>query len=963
MSQSLPVIFPAVADESSLMSRLRERIAGEVRFDRLARTLYSTDASIYQITPIGVAFPGNVPDVVALVDACREARVPIVPRGAGTGLTGGAVGAGLQVDLSRHMNRIGTFDAKARTIDVEPGVVLDELNAALLPSGLHFAPDVATSSRATIGGMIANNSCGAHSIVYGRTVDHVAELTVVLSSGEVVTMGREAATPENLLAGLAQLRDANYDEIERRFPKVMRSNGGYGLDRLGPPGSPVDPIKVLCGSEGTLGIIAGAKLRLTPLPAHVGLAVLHFRTLMESLEATPKVLEHQPAAIELIDRLIIDAGLDNPAIRKRCGFLDGTPEAILVVEFFANSQLELLEMLNRLKSDSAIDSSCYAISIQTNAQAQADVWNLRKSGLGLLMSRPGDEQPYSFIEDAAVHPSRLAEFIGQVERVLESEGVHAGYYAHASVGLLHIKPVLNLALPDGVEKLRRIADAVSTVTIEFGGAFTGEHGDGIVRSCWLEKQYGPQILNAFREVKKLFDPVGIMNPGKIVDPPPMTENLRFASRPAGQPTRTQLDFSTHGNMLGLAKMCSGVGQCRQRLVGTMCPSYMATGDETHTTRARANALRIALSDGGLIRGLDDPALDEVMDLCISCKACGSECPTGVDMARMKAEWLHQRNLTRGASRRARWIAEFPTRLKRISRIPSVANILSQSRLLRWHLERRYGFDRRVAPPRFARETFREWFHRHKSRRKVESTARPMVAYVVDTWSNYFTPEVGVAAVRLLEAAGFNVVCPVTVCCGRPAISQGLLHEARCAAVTNIDVLAPLAFSGVPLVGTEPSCTLTLTDEYPQLCRTVAARRVAAQTMLVETFLIDVLEDRRLPGELFQKHEAADRLLYHAHCHQKALVGSGDATRLMRMAFGERASEINSGCCGMAGSFGHEKEHYDVARAIGEQRLFPAIRSEPQAQVAIAGFSCREQIRHHTNARPRHLIEFLAGALR
>ncbi len=963
MQVGLPVIRNAKDDEPPFAARLRPQLAGEARFDRLARTLYSTDASIYQITPLGVVFPKSVEDVVTTVNECRAAGIPMIARGAGTGLTGGAVGEGVQIDFSRFMNRIGALDARARTVDVEPGVVLDELNAFLAPAGLHFAPDVATSSRATIGGMIANNSCGAHSIVFGRTVDHVAELTVVLSSGEVVRFEPQSnRAAQEISRGLATIRDAHFEEIQQRFPKVMRSNGGYGLDRLGAKGTDANPIKILCGSEGTLGVIVGAKLRLTPLPAHVGMVVLHFESLMASLKATPLVLVHQPAAVELIDRLIIDAGLANHAIRKRCGFMQGTPEAILVVEFFADTQEELSQSIKRLTADPEIGRAAYSVNVQWESTAQSDVWNLRKSGLGLLMSRPGDEQPYSFIEDAAVDPAQLADFIDRVEAILKAEGVHAGYYAHASVGLLHVKPVLNLSLAENVERMRRIADAVSSLTLEFGGAFTGEHGDGIVRSCWIEKLYGPRIVQAFKEVKALFDPHGLMNPHKIVDPLPMTDHLRFAPPAKNEPALTQLDFSAQGGMLGAARMCSGVGQCRQRLVGTMCPSYMATGDETHTTRARANALRVAMSDKGLLSGLDDPALKDVMDLCISCKACASECPTGVDMARLKAEYLHQRNLTHGASRRARWIADFPASLRRISRIPRVANSVAQSHWMRAHLERRYGLDARVAPPRLARQTFRDWFRgRKRERGGVIANDKPHVVYLADTWTNYFAPQVGVAAVTLLEAAGFHVLCPLTTCCGRPAISQGLLSEARLAAEYNVELLTPMAYSGVPIVGTEPSCTLTLTDEYPQLVRTTAARRVASQTLMLESFLLRVLDGR--PDALrFRPAESSAPLLYHAHCHQKALVGSTDAVRLMRIAFGDRAAEINSGCCGMAGSFGHEREHYDIAKAIGEQRLFPAIRSATGAQVAIEGFSCRQQVEHHTPCKPRHLVEYLANAM-
>jgi len=948
-------------DEPALARRLRSAIQGEVRFDRLSRTLYSTDASIYEITPLGVVLPKNVADVVAVVNECRAGGVSIVARGAGTGLTGGAVGAGVQLDLSRYMNGIGPVDPQARKVEVEPGVVLDELNAHLAAYGLQFAPDVATSSRATIGGMIANNSCGAHSIVYGRTVDHVVELTVTLADGRVVTFpSRETDGSEKLFeAALGRIRDENFEEIERRFPKVLRSNGGYGLNRLGPPGTPADAVKILCGSEGTLGIVVRAKLRLAPIPRCTGLVVLHFSTLLDALAATPAILRYKPAAVELVDKLIVDAGRANAAMARRFDFLVGDPAALLVVEFFDDSDTSLASRVEILLSDREVTGATYSASRVLDPVRQADVWKLRTSGLGLLMSKPGDAQPYAFVEDSAVDPSRLREYIERFAAILDREGVHAGYYAHASVGCIHVKPVLNLKDGGDVERMRRIAEAVSDLALEFGGAMTGEHGDGIVRSCWIEKMYGPRITAAFKEVKRLFDPQGILNPHKIVDPWPMTEHLRYGPSFATQSVKTHLDFAGYGGMAGLAGMCTGVGQCRQRLVGTMCPSYMATGDETHTTRARANALRIALSNRGLLAGLDDPHLAEVMDLCLSCKACKTECPTGVDMARLKAEYLARRILTHGASRRARLIAELPERLAWVSRFPRTSNLLAQSTPFRALVERRFGIDRRVPPPRLATTTFRAWYRRHQRRRGYRNESRGAVIYFVDTWTNYFTPQVGIAAVKLLEGAGFSVDCPRTVCCGRPAISQGLLAEARQLAEIKVLRLSQAATPGVPIVGSEPSCILTLVDEYPQLVRTQGARRVASQTFTMESFLRRVLDER---PDALRFRPTQSSLLYHAHCHQKAMVGSADAVALLGAVWGGEASEINSGCCGMAGSFGHEVEHYDVARAIGEQRLFPAIRGREEAEVAVSGFSCRQQIEHHTDVHAKHVVEYLADQL-
>ena len=959
-------------DVKALATRLQAELAGDTRFDALARTMYATDASMYEITPIGVVWPRSVHDVVTTVRACREYGIPLVARGAGTGLTGGAVGAGLQLDLSRYMNRIGSLDRQARTIEVEPGVVLDELNAHLEPHGLMFAPDVATSSRATLGGMIANNSCGAHSVVFGRTVDHVAALTVVLADGDVVTFGdhhpplangsqkeSDQTGPHRLEKELEHIRDDCYEEIVNRFPKVLRSNGGYGLDRLGPPGTPAKAIKILCGSEGTLGIVVGAKLKLVPLPKFRGLCVLNFGSLSDALAVTPAILEHEPAAVELVDRMILQAAQRSPINTQTYPFLSGDPEALLIVELFGEDQKSLTARLDALVADGGVISSSQGVNLITDPSLQEKVWNLRRAGLGLLMSKPGDDQSYAFVEDSAVDPSRLREYIDRFRKILAGENVDAGFYAHASVGCIHVRPILNLKRAQDVERMRRIAEAASDLALEFGGAMTGEHGDGLVRSCWLEKMYGPRIIQAFREIKQLFDPQNLLNPNKIVDPLSMTDHLRYGPTWKSKPVKTHLDFSAHGGMAGLASMCSGVGVCRQRLVGTMCPSYMATNDEVHTTRARANALRVALSNRGLLEGLSDPALDEVMDLCIGCKACKNECPTGVDMARLKAEYLSHKNLRQGVPLRARMVADLPQRLRTMGRFPRITNLISRSRLMRAWMQARYGLDARLALPKLATQSFRAWFQHHRKTRPPQPAPRGTIMYLVDTWTNYFTPQTGIATVSLLEAAGYEVLCPRTMCCGRPAISQGLLGEAKRLAEFNVRRLIPFAAKGGLIVGSEPSCTLTYVDEYPQLVRSPSARTVADRVVTIETLLARLLRDH--PGALTFREPTTD-LKYHAHCHQRAMIGSQDAVELLRCVWGNRVDEINSGCCGMAGAFGHEVEHYDIAQAIGEQRLFPAVRERGQAAIAVSGFSCRQQIEHHTGVNARHVVEHLATAL-
>jgi FAD/FMN-containing dehydrogenase/Fe-S oxidoreductase len=960
----MDAVAQAAGDFSALERELRAAFSGELRSDRLARVLYATDASFYEIVPDGVAFPRSVEDVAAAVRLCAKHRVPLTARGAGTGLTGGAVNRGLQLDCSRHLKHILDIDPAARTARVEPGVVLDELNAAARPHGLQFAPDVATSSRATIGGMIANNSCGAHSILYGRTVDHVLSVDLVLADGSRCIWGAGEDSPDNVRARhcqqtLGTLTREHADEITARFPQVLRSNGGYALDRLKVAHGRVNVETIICGSEGTLGVIVGARLKLIPLPLCKGLLIVQFHELLPALEAVGPVLEHDPAAVELVDDLILSATRNNPALARRRWWVTGNPKAVLICELFTDNAGELRRRLAALEADLRARCAATAYQAITDPAGQNDVWEVRKSGLGLLMSHPGDRQPYAFIEDTAVDPARLPTYIRRLDRILTEEGIEqTGHYAHASVGCLHVRPVLNLKRREDITRMRRIADRVSSLVLELGGTMNGEHGDGIVCSGWLEKMYGPRIIAAFRTIKDAFDPQGVLNPGKIVAPLPMDENLRYGPGFDARQPLTALDFGTYGGMAGLAGMCTGLGQCRQRLVGTMCPSYMATADEVHTTRARANALRAALSNRGLLDGLADPALDEVMDLCLSCKACKTECPTGVDMARLKAEWLAHRNDRLGVPWRSRLVGR-PLRWARLaSRLPHLSNWLMQSWAVRAGMERVFGLDQRVPPPRFAPTTFRRWFARHRPKSPIgPAPAAGQVVYFVDTWTDYCLPQVGQAAVKVLAALGCEVLVLPTACCGRPLLSKGMLRGARRLAETNVHVLAPYAERGVPIVFTEPSCASMFLDEVPQLVRTQAARRIAETAVTIEQFLASRVAQSR-PAFADQR----GHILYHGHCHQKALIGTSDALALLQACTHGQAAEIDSGCCGMAGAFGHEVEHYEIARAIGEQRLFPAIRARGDAAIAVSGFSCRHHIRHHTGAAARHVIEYVADAL-
>ena len=950
---------------TGLVDELRAALHGEVRCDRLSRALYATDASIYEIVPDVIVFPRTVADVAATVRICGSRGVPVTPRGAGTGLAGGTPNRGVQLDLSRHLNRVLDIDAATRTARVQPGVVLDELNAALREHGLHFSPDVATASRATIGGMIGNNSAGAHSIVVGRTCDHVLGLRVVLSDGSVHTWGQGAGNgggrsdlAERCEKTIAAVLDACGEEIAARFPKVFRRNGGYALDRLKQDNGRLNVEQLVVGSEGTLCVVVEATLNLLPLPKHTGLIAVHFADLLEALKAVPTLLGHSPAAIELVDKLILDGTKENAAMARRRWFLEGDPQAVLIVELFDEEPARLAERLDVLGRDLKAKSVGYAWPVVVEAARQADVWAVRKAGTGLLMSQPGDTQPYDFVDDCAVEPARLHDYIARLRKILAEEGIErTGYYAHASVGLLHVRPALNLKTEAGVAKLRRIADRTSELVREFEGAMTGEHGEGLVRSEWIARMFGPKLVEAFARIKAAFDPQNIFNPHKIIDPPPMDANLRYGVGYETAKPATTLDFAAYGGMAGLAEMCSGIGECRKRLVGTMCPSYMATGDEQHTTRGRANALRAALSNRELLDGLSDPALEEVFDLCLACKACKTECPTGTDITRLKTEWLSAKNKRDGVPRRSRLIARSIELAAWGSRFAPLSNWVMQSKIARVFLEHWYGLDRRVPPPMFAGQTFRQWFAK-RPKPAGQADRRPVV-YFVDTWVNYHTPEVGQAVVKVLEALGCEVLVPATVCCGRPLISKGLLDEAKALAEENVGILSPFAEVGIPIVGTEPSCISVLVDELPQLVPRPTARRIAGCARNIDAFVADALRDN--PQALRFRNGQAP-VLYHGHCHQKALTGTGDAMAVLKACTCDQAREINSGCCGMAGAFGHEVEHYEVAKAVGEQRLFPAVRQRGQAEIVVSGFSCRHQIAHHTDARPRHLIECIAESL-
>lgn len=970
----------ALNQAQELQQALQATIAGEVRFDEISRSLYATDASVYQIMPIGVVIPRCREDIIRTIECCREHGASITARGGGTSQAGQAIGAGVQLDFSKYMNRVLEVDVDHKTARVEPGIVLDELNAQLKPHGLQLPLDLSTSNRATIGGMISNNSSGTRSVIYGKTLDYVMELTVVMADGSLVAMKPLNQLQLNQKCDQSDLEGACYratrdlavehsGEIADRYPRILRRVGGYNLNEFVDPEKPFNLSRLMVGSEGTLGLVVDATLRLVPLPESRVVCVVHFRDLLEAMRATPVILEHKPSAIELMDRLVMDATKGKPEFEPLRDFIQGDPGAVLVVEFQGDQHQELNDQIDQLERDLLANRLGYYFHRALQPQAQARIWKLRKAALGLSMSQVGDAKAISYVEDTAVAPERLSDYIARFQEILAADEVQAGFYAHASVGLLHIRPVVNMKSADGIEKFKRIAEQVSDLVLEFGGALSGEHGDGLVRSPFQEKMFGSVLYGAFCQVKKTFDPDGLFNPGKIVHAPPLTANLKFGTRYETREVETAFDFSDFGGISRAAEQCGGVGACRKTLAGTMCPSYMATRDEADSTRGRANALRLAISGQIGSEGLSDRSLYDVLDLCLECKACKTECPTGVDMARMKSEFLHQYYHHHSASRRARLLAHTERVAAWGSRFAPVSNWIAQSHPMRWLNEKLLGLDRRRIPPTFARRTFLDWWKNHANNTGDSNGDAAPVALFTDTFTNYYEPRHSIAAVEVIEALGSQVVVPKRVCCGRPLISKGFLSEATRQATESVETLMPLVEQGLPIVFCEPGCFSAVVDDHPNLLRgelQQLAQRIAESCLTFEQWADAAIEQQTIIPDnqrhaLFQP--GPDRILLHGHCHQKALVGMESSHRLLSHLSESELVAVDSGCCGMAGSFGYEREHADVSQAVAERRLLPEIRKQQPGTVVVApGFSCRHQIRHFTGIDAVSPMELLASLL-
>lgn len=901
----------------------------EVRDDAYTRHLFAGDASAYAIEPAAVAFPRNADDVSAAVRVCAEQGVPIVARGAATSLAGQAVGGrGLVLDFSRHMTAIGEIDPEARRVRVQPGVVQEDLNLAAKPFGLGFGPDTSTSNRATLGGMIGNNSSGSESIVHGTTIDHVLELEVVLADGSQATFSPHHTHAFD--APIKAILDEHARAIAEDYPKHWRQSGGYRLDRM----DPFDLGKLVVGSEGTLAIVTGATVRLVELPKAKMFCVGHFDSVAEAIAATQDALALKPQSVEMIDRSILALSRAKLEYRRLADRLEGDPGALLFVAFAGDTDDEVRAKLDALAAAWKRNGHGYHTLRAETAAQQDELTKVRKAGLGLLMAKSeGRKRPAAFVEDTAVAPERLGPYVERFAAILDRHGLEAGFYGHCSVGCLHIRPFIDVS--EQTDTFRAVAEEIKDLVHEFEGVNSSEHGDGRVRSEFNELIFGPELYGAMRKVKAVFDPHNRLNPGVMVDPDPMTANLRDKQLPkTPNPLVTHLDFGT-GGMFAAADRCQGIGACRKTNQGVMCPSYMATREEEHATRGRANALVKALSQPDPAKALGDERLHEILDLCLECKACKSECPLSVDMASMKSEFLSHYNEIHGTPLRSRVFASIRTLNRLGSTFAPLSNLPAPTGLL--------GITNQRPRPRFVRQNLIRW-----NKKRPRTDGKPVI-FLADSFTTFTEPGIGRASIELLTAAGYDVRLEHAGCCGRASISKGLLEDAKAKAESLTERL--LQTEG-PITGCEPSCLMTLREEHVQL---LGDRGIAQRTRLVEELLLD--------ADLPLRNNKPQRIVFHGHCHQKALAGTSATVELLKRIPNTEVVELDAGCCGMAGSFGFESEHYELSMKIGGMRLFPAVRKEPaQTIIAATGVSCRQQIHHGTGREARHPVEIVRDAL-
>ena len=949
-----------MASIDSLKLELARQVEGEVRFDAGTRAAYATDASNYRQVPIGVVIPRHEGDVIAALSLARENSMPILARGGGTSLAGQACNAALVLDFSKYMNRVLAIDPGTRTALVEPGVVQSHLNTALAPHGLFFAPDPSTKDRCTIGGMIGNNSCGAHSAAYGKTVDNVEAIEAILYDGTQLSLQGSmdnAQLDESIARGgrqgelysrIRELRDQTADSVREHFPKLPRRVSGYNLDELMPDRS-FNLARAIVGSEGTLATVLRATIRGVPRPHEVALAVLGFDDVFIAADQTPWLLAHRPEALEGFDHNLPEfARIKNmPGVR----FLPAG-RAFLLVELGGASRDEARERAERVIAQARALRECTGVAYLDDARTQAAVWQIRESGLGSSAFIPGRPRSWPGAEDSAVPPANLGAFLRGFDRILNTRNLKvATYYGHFGEGCVHARVNFDLMSASGIATFRAAMVELGELVASLGGSLSGEHGDGLARSELLPMMFRPDLIDAFRDFKRIFDPDSKMNPGVIVDPHPLDSHLKLGANYRPREIAIHFNFSAEGGLAGAALKCVGIGKCRKTEAGTMCPSYMATREEIHSTRGRARILFEALTTDLLPDGFGDAALKDALDVCLSCKGCKAECPSSVDMAAYRAEFFanyyrsHRRPLS----------SAFFGRLNEVARLasyaPSLANALSHAPFIRDFAKRVLAIHPDRELPQFARQTFRSWFER----RTAPMASMREVVLFPDTFNNFFEPHVAIAAVEVLERAGFRVIIPRHhLCCGRPLYDQGMLDRAKALLVDVMDVLDPFVAVGIPIVGLEASCILTFRDELPSLFPDDArAAALASNSFMLDEFLV-----REAPD--FAPPELRRKTIVQGHCHQKAIAGMNTEIALLSRAAGTELEVLDAGCCGMAGAFGYDRDHFEISKQIGARVLIPAIDNAlPDAIIVADGFSCRSQIRHFCPSRtPMHLAEVL-----
>jgi len=963
---------------------LANQLDGELRFDHLSKILYATDASAYREIPQAVALPASTNDIVALIHFARKNKTSLIPRGAGTSLAGQVVGGGIVVDVSKNLNKILEINSTEKWVRVEPGVVLAELNESVKQYGLQFGPETSTANRCTMGGMLGNNSCGLHSLVHGSVRDHIIEVKGFLSDGsEVVFKELSLAEYNEKLKGdsleskiyqqinLILSKEETVEEIFLQYPdpSVPRRNNGYALDciaRMQPfskEGDRFNFAKLIAGSEGTLLFVTEIKLNLVSLPPREKtLLCVHFNELSDAFRANLIGLKYNPSAIELMDKTILDLTKDNIGLRRNRFFLEGEPKAILIIELWGEEKEALISKAKEIEAEMRANGFGYHFPLIWGADIPR-VWALRTAGLGVLSNLPGDAKPVSVVEDTAIPVDKLPLYLDEFQQLLNRMGLEAVYHAHIATGELHLRPVLNLKDKGDVERFRIIATETAKLVKKYRGSLSGEHGDGRLRGEFIPFMLGDKVYQLLKELKKTWDPLNIFNPGKITNTPPMNQSLRYEPGAETLELNHYFDYKLELGMARAIEKCNGSGDCLKKVAigGTMCPSYMATRDEMHSTRGRSNVLRELATRPQSLNWADQHEVLYALDLCLSCKACKSECPSGVDMAKLKADYLQNHYDANPIPLRSRIIANFPGLMKMASAIRPVSNIVLRSKVLSFIVKLSFGFAPKRPLPVLSKKRLSVWYNEHSSQNLAPNGR---VYLFNDEFLDVNDSHIGIKAIQLLEKLGYEVVIPNHTYSGRTYLSKGFVKEARKLAEENVSLLSSVISPVTPLIGIEPSAILTFRDEYPELVNDQLkndSRKLAGSVLMFDEFIMQEVAKGKISPAQFTSNQAEIKL--HGHCHQKSLVTTEASVKMLQLPVNYKVTEIPSGCCGMAGSFGYEKEHYNLSMQIGEMVLFPSVRNSSTAVIISApGTSCREQIKQGTGREALHPVEILYGAL-